>query len=175
MTGHLLDHYPVTSNDLSPLKRSFKRISHIKRSYKKDLSIKRFKWVFQRWHFLQFFDRSDRLKYRLRLKNLAQMPHPVFQICYLPAPSSSSRWWWVTISPRKNRQRAPAPSTRWPSVIVGAPGGNCIKIGLPGKLILSRRKGLREVIFSWKYNLRIDFPGRPILYNWSLLRCDTRW
>ena len=28
------------------------------------------------------------------------------------------------------------------------PGGNCIKIGLPGKLILSKRKGLREVIFS---------------------------
>ena len=29
-------------------------------------------------------------------------------------------------------------------------GGNCIKIGLPGKLILSKRKGLREVLFSWK-------------------------
>ena len=28
------------------------------------------------------------------------------------------------------------------------PGGNCIKIGLPGKLILSKTKGLREVIFS---------------------------
>ena len=27
-------------------------------------------------------------------------------------------------------------------------GGNCIKIGLPGKLILSKRKGLREVLFS---------------------------
>ena len=27
------------------------------------------------------------------------------------------------------------------------PGGNCIKIGLPGKLILSKRKGLREVLF----------------------------
>ena len=25
------------------------------------------------------------------------------------------------------------------------PGTNCIKIGLPGKLILSKRKGLREV------------------------------
>ena len=25
---------------------------------------------------------------------------------------------------------------------------NCIKLGLPGKLILSKRKGLREVIFS---------------------------
>ena len=28
--------------------------------------------------------------------------------------------------------------------------GNCIKMGLPGKLILSKRKGLLEVIFSWK-------------------------
>ena len=27
-------------------------------------------------------------------------------------------------------------------------GGNCIKIGLPGKLILSERKGLWEVILS---------------------------
>ena len=31
---------------------------------------------------------------------------------------------------------------------VAGPGGNCIKIGLPGKLILSKRKGLREVLFS---------------------------
>ena len=31
--------------------------------------------------------------------------------------------------------------------VVG-PGGNCIKIGLPGKLILSKRKGLREVLFT---------------------------
>ena len=30
------------------------------------------------------------------------------------------------------------------------PGGNCIKIGLPGKSILSKRKGLLEVIFSSK-------------------------
>ena len=30
------------------------------------------------------------------------------------------------------------------------PGMNCIEIGLPGKPILSRRKGLREVLFSWK-------------------------
>ena len=28
------------------------------------------------------------------------------------------------------------------------PEGNCIKIGLLGKLILSKRKGLREVTFS---------------------------
>ena len=27
-------------------------------------------------------------------------------------------------------------------------GTNCIKIGLPGKVILSKRKGLREVLFS---------------------------
>ena len=31
---------------------------------------------------------------------------------------------------------------------VVAPAGNCIKIGLPEKLILSKRKGLREVLFS---------------------------
>ena len=30
----------------------------------------------------------------------------------------------------------------------GAPGSNCIKIGLSGKLILSKRKGLLEVKFS---------------------------
>ena len=30
----------------------------------------------------------------------------------------------------------------------GTPGTNCIKIGLPGKLILSKRKGLWEVLFS---------------------------
>ena len=46
---------------------------------------------------------------------------------------------------------------RWAST-----GMNCIKIGLPGKLILSKRKGLLEVLFSWKLSLRIDFPGRPI-------------
>ena len=28
------------------------------------------------------------------------------------------------------------------------PGGNCTKICLPGKLILSKRKGLRELLFS---------------------------
>ena len=33
-------------------------------------------------------------------------------------------------------------------LVGGRPGGNCIKIGLPGKLILSKRKGLREVLFS---------------------------
>ena len=30
----------------------------------------------------------------------------------------------------------------------GDPGTNCIKIGLPGKLILCKRKGLQEVPFS---------------------------
>ena len=32
--------------------------------------------------------------------------------------------------------------------IFGCSGGNCMKIGLPGKLILGKRKGLQEVIFS---------------------------
>ena len=36
------------------------------------------------------------------------------------------------------------------AVLLGRPGMNCIKIGLPGKSILSKRKGLREIIFSWK-------------------------
>ena len=35
----------------------------------------------------------------------------------------------------------------WSPSLDGA-GTNCIKIGLPGKLILSKRKGLREVLFS---------------------------
>ena len=30
----------------------------------------------------------------------------------------------------------------------GRPGTICIKIGLPGKLINSKRKGLQEVLFS---------------------------
>ena len=30
----------------------------------------------------------------------------------------------------------------------GQTGGNCIKVGLPGKLILSKRKGLWEDLFS---------------------------
>ena len=34
------------------------------------------------------------------------------------------------------------------SAVGGTTGGNCLKIGLPGKLILSKRKGLREVLFS---------------------------
>ena len=29
-----------------------------------------------------------------------------------------------------------------------SPGMNCVKIGLPGKLILRKRKGLWEVLFS---------------------------
>ena len=33
-------------------------------------------------------------------------------------------------------------------VEVGGPGGNCIKTGLPGKLILGKRKGLLKVLFS---------------------------
>ena len=35
------------------------------------------------------------------------------------------------------------------ALLVGAIAGtNCIRMGLPGKLILSKRKGLREVLFS---------------------------
>ena len=37
---------------------------------------------------------------------------------------------------------------RHPLLPLDAAGTNCIKIGLPGKLILSKRKGLWEVIFS---------------------------
>ena len=33
-------------------------------------------------------------------------------------------------------------------IVASSSGMNCIKIGLPGKLILSKRKALREVIFS---------------------------
>ena len=39
---------------------------------------------------------------------------------------------------------------------------DCIKIALRGKLTLSKRKGLRDVRFSLKWSLRINFPGRPI-------------
>ena len=34
-----------------------------------------------------------------------------------------------------------------------APGTKCMKIGLPRRLIFSKRKGLREVLFSWKYRV----------------------
>ena len=43
------------------------------------------------------------------------------------------------------------PQERGPRRAQGAPraqGTNCIKIGLPGKLVLSKRKGLQEVLFS---------------------------
>ena len=36
----------------------------------------------------------------------------------------------------------------WCTLDGKVPGRNCIKIGLPGKLILSKRKGLQEVLFS---------------------------
>ena len=47
-------------------------------------------------------------------------------------------------------------------VASGGPGGNCIKIGLPGKLILGdyfqeNRTSRRPFLI-----LRISFPGRPI-------------
>ena len=44
-------------------------------------------------------------------------------------------------------------------------GGYCRKIGFPGRLILSKGKGLWEIWFSWKYPTRIDFPGSLILYS----------
>ena len=44
---------------------------------------------------------------------------------------------------------------------VAASGGNCIKIGLPGKLILSIWKGLREVIFSYETR----FSGKTYFYS----------
>ena len=51
-------------------------------------------------------------------------------------------------------------------------GMNCTKIGLPGKLILSKRKGLQKVLFSWKYYLRIYFPWRSIFIQ---LPPEERW
>ena len=41
-------------------------------------------------------------------------------------------------------------NTPWCSTEADPSGTNCIKIGLPGKLILSKRKGLWEIIFSRK-------------------------
>ena len=58
------------------------------------------------------------------------------------------------------------------------PGTNCIKIGLPGKLILIKRNGLREVLFCWQLSLRIYFPERPIFIQLHpgqpLQRVDVR-
>ena len=51
----------------------------------------------------------------------------------------------------------------------GQPGGNCIKIGLPGKLILGdyfQENGTSQRPFLL---LRISFPGDLFLYNWSLV------
>ena len=39
-------------------------------------------------------------------------------------------------------------ATHKPCSMCGASGMNCIKIGLPGKSILSKRKGLQEILFS---------------------------
>ena len=63
---------------------------------------------------------------------------------------------------------AAAPATPSDGVgVIRAAGGNCIKIGLPGKLILrdyfqENRTSQRPFLL-----LRISFPGRPILYNSS--------
>ena len=48
-------------------------------------------------------------------------------------------------------QASPPPATGAPAgmaVRLLLPGTNCVKIGLPGKLVLSKRKGLLEVQFS---------------------------
>ena len=45
------------------------------------------------------------------------------------------------------------------------PGGNCIKIGLPGKVIPSKRKGLRDVIFSLKIVSDKWFSGKTYFYT----------
>ena len=72
-----------------------------------------------------------------------------------PRPASSPTW--SSSSSSLSSSQSCSSSTRGASQ-----GMNCIKIGLPGKLILSKRKGLREVLFSWKLSPRINFPGRPI-------------
>ena len=54
--------------------------------------------------------------------------YPVFQAC-------------ATSTTRRRQRGSSAAAAR-------RTGMKCIKIGLPGKLILSKRKGLREVIFS---------------------------
>ena len=48
--------------------------------------------------------------------------------------------------PKKYQQQQQAA----PATGRGRAGMNCIRIGLPGKLILSKRKSLLEVLFSWK-------------------------
>ena len=51
------------------------------------------------------------------------------------------------------------------------PGMNCIKIGLPGKLILSKRKGLLEVlyIYSFENSLR-ELIFREDLFSYNCLQ-----
>ena len=53
-------------------------------------------------------------------------------------------------------------------------GMNCIKIGLPGKQIVSKRRGLREVLFSW---IELIFREDLFLYNYLqwLSRSSWRW
>ena len=49
-----------------------------------------------------------------------------------------------------DRRRGAVPVRQDEAVLPGGAGTNCIEIGLPGKLILSERKGLCEVLFSGK-------------------------
>ena len=67
----------------------------------------------------------------------------------------------VTATPPP-RGLASAPRSRRTRCATTTFGTNCIKIGLPGNLILSKRNSLREVLFSWKRSQRINFRGRPI-------------
>ena len=74
------------------------------------------------------------------------MGHPVYQTQFR---SSNVPTNWAAVDAADEEQEE-----RLLDVVVAVDlgrdgaGGNCIKIGLPGKLILSKRKGLREVIFS---------------------------
>ena len=85
------------------------------------------------------------------------------QSIYLPEHVGFSSWgpsWSSTWSFVSQIRRCKAPADRGRSLACASwrsrlgcwlwSEGNCIKIGLPGKLILSKRKGLREVRFSWK-------------------------
>ena len=66
-----------------------------------------------------------------------------------------SAFWGIKVARLKTikTHRVPVPSLseealRPPIQSLLATVGNCIKIGLPGKLILGKREGLWEVIFS---------------------------
>ena len=79
--------------------------------------------------------------------------------CIPARRSSTTRGWpWRGGASRRPSRRGPTaagraaicwrPPSPWGLGRGRASGGNCIKIGLPGKPILGKRKGLWEVIFS---------------------------